>query len=139
MAAEHQIRVTVCVCVCACACSVVSDSFRPHRLQPARLLRPWSFPGKNTAVGCHFLLQRISPTQGSNLRLLCLLHWQVGSLLLAPPGKPRITERKKKVKSLSRVRLCDSMDCSLPGSSIHGIFQARVLQWVAISFSKGSS
>ena len=35
--------------------------------------------------------------------------------------------------------LCDPMDCSPPGSSIHGIFQARVLEWVAISFSKGSS
>ena len=35
--------------------------------------------------------------------------------------------------------LCDPMDCSLPGSSVHGIFQARVLQWVAISFSRGSS
>ena len=37
----------------------------------------------------------------------------------------------------SRVRLCDPIDCSLPGSSVHGIFQARVLEWVAISFSKG--
>ena len=35
--------------------------------------------------------------------------------------------------------LCDPMDCSLPGSSLHGIFQARVLEWVAISFSRGSS
>ena len=43
------------------------------------------------------------------------------------------------VKSLSRGRLCDPMDCSPPGSSIHGIFQARVLEWVAISFSRGSS
>ena len=43
-----------------------------------------------------------------------------------------------KVKSLSRVRLCDPMDCSLPGSSVHGIFQAIVLEWVAISFSRGS-
>ena len=42
------------------------------------------------------------------------------------------------VKSLSRVRLCDPVDCSLPGSSVHGIFQARVLEWVAISFSRGS-
>ena len=45
------------------------------------------FPGKNTGVGCHFLLQGNFPTQGLNLSLLCLLHWQVGSLLLAPPGK----------------------------------------------------
>ena len=43
------------------------------------------------------------------------------------------------VKSVSCVRLCDPVDCSLPGSSIHGIFQARVLECVAISFSRGSS
>ena len=42
-------------------------------------------------------------------------------------------------KLLSRVRLSDSMDCSLPGSSVHGIFQARILEWVAISFFRGSS
>ena len=41
--------------------------------------------------------------------------------------------------SLSCVRLCDPMDCSLPGSSAHGIFQAVVLEWIAISFSRGSS
>ena len=40
-----------------------------------------------------------------------------------------------KVKSLNRVRLSNPMDCSLPGSSIHGIFQARVLEWGAIAFS----
>ena len=46
------------------------DSLRPLGLQPARLLCPWDFPGKNTGVGCHFLLQGLFPTQGSNLRLL---------------------------------------------------------------------
>ena len=46
---------------------------------------------------------------------------------------------KVKVKLLSRVWLCDPMDCSLSGSSVHGIFQARVLEWIAISFSRGSS
>jgi len=44
-------------------------------------------PGKNTGVGCHSLLQGIFPTQESNLHLLSLLCWQVGSLPLAPPGK----------------------------------------------------
>ena len=44
-------------------------------------------------------------------------------------------EWKVKVKLLSRVRLHDPMDCSPPGSSIHGIFQARILEWGAISFS----
>ena len=46
--------------------SVVSDSLRPHGLEPARLLCPWDFPGKSTRVGCHFLLQRIFLTQGLN-------------------------------------------------------------------------
>ena len=53
----------------------------------AGLLCPWDSLGKNTGVGCHALLQGIFLTQGSNLHLLCLLHWQVGSLLLVPPGK----------------------------------------------------
>ena len=80
----------------------MSDSVGPHRRQPIRLHRPWDSPGKNTGVGCHFLLQ-------------CM-----------------------KVKSESEVAqscptLSDPMDYSLPGSSIHGIFQARVLEWGAIA------
>ena len=53
--------VYVCMCVYACCqvASVVSDSVRPHGLQPTRLLRPWDSPGKNTGVGCHFLLHRL--------------------------------------------------------------------------------
>ena len=48
------------------------------------------FLGKNTGVGCHFLSQGIFPPQGLSPSLLCLLHWQVGSLLLTPPGKPQL-------------------------------------------------
>ena len=89
---------------CCSVASVMSDFTRPHRWQPTRLLCPWDSPGKNTGVGCHFLLQ-------------CM-----------------------KVKSQSEVaQSCptpsDPMDCSLPGSSIHGIFQARVLESGAIAFS----
>ena len=51
-----------------------------------RLLCPWDSPGKNTGLGCHFLLQGIFPIQGWNPHLLLLLHWQEGSLPLAPPG-----------------------------------------------------
>ena len=80
----------------------MSDSVRPQRRQPTGLPCPWDSPGKNTGVGCHFLLQ-------------C-----------------------KKVKSESEdaqscLTLHDPMDCSLPGSSVHGIFQARVLEWGAIA------
>ena len=54
-------------------------------LQPARLLGPWDSPGNNTGVGCHFLLQGIFLTQGSNLSLL---HWQVETLPLSPQESP---------------------------------------------------
>ena len=74
-------------CVFALSSSVVSNSVRLHRLQPARLFCPWDFPGKNTRAGCHFLQQRIFLTQGLNLRPLCLLHWEVGSLPAEPLGK----------------------------------------------------
>ena len=83
----------------------MSDSVRPHRWQPTRPRSPWDSLGKNTGVGCHFLLQ-------------CM-----------------------KVKSESEVAqscptLSDPMDCSLPDFSVHGIFQARVLEWGAIAFSQ---
>ena len=51
-----------------------------------RLLSPWDSPGKNIGVGCHALIQGIFLTQGSNWYLLCLLHWQVGSLSLSHSG-----------------------------------------------------
>ena len=54
-------------------------------------------------------------------------------------NRPHPCTEVGKVKLLSCVRLCDPMDCSLPGSSVHGIFQAIVLEWIAISFSRGSS
>ena len=56
------------------ACSVVSNSLRPHGLQPSRLLCPWDSPGKNTGEGWYFFLQGIFPTQGSSPGLWCLLH-----------------------------------------------------------------
>ena len=66
----------VCVCVCVQACVLcmlshfLSDSLRPYRVDPTRLLCPWDFPGKNTGVVYHFLFQGIFPAQGSNLLLL---------------------------------------------------------------------
>ena len=72
--------------------------------QPTRLLRPWDSPGKNTGVGCHFLLQCMKVESESEGAQSCLT-------------------------------LRDPTDCSPPGSSIHGIFQATVLEWGAIAFS----
>ena len=88
--------------------SVVSDSMWPHRRQPTRLPCPWDSPGKNTGVGCHFLLQCMKVKSESELAQSCQT-------------------------------LCDRMDCSLPGSSAHGIFQARVLEWGAIAFSNSAT
>ena len=76
---------TKSVCVWG-GCSVLSNLLVPHGV--TRLLCPWGCPGKNTGVGCHFLLQGIFLTQELNLHLSCLLHWQADSLPLVPLGKP---------------------------------------------------
>ena len=64
-------------CVYVLSWSVTFDSLQLHSLGPAKLLCPWSFPGKNTGVDCHFLCLGIFPAQGSNLHFL---HWQADSL-----------------------------------------------------------
>ena len=92
------------VCCCCCKSLQSYPTVQPHRWQPTRLPRPWDSPGKNTGVGCHFLLQCMKVKSESEAAQLCpTLH--------------------------------DPMDCSLPGSSVHGIFQARVLEWGATAFS----
>ena len=78
----------------------MSNSVRPHRRQPTRLPRPWDSPGKNTGVGCHFLLQ-------------CMKVKSEGEVAQSCPT------------------LSDPMNCSPSGSPVHGIFQARVLEWGA--------
>ena len=72
----------------------MSDSVQPHRLQLTRLPHPWDSPGKNTGVGCHFLLQ-------------CMKVKSEGEVAQSCPT------------------LSDPMDCSLPGSSVHGIFPGK--------------
>ena len=76
---------------------VMSDSLQSHGLSPGRLLCQWDSPGKNTGVGCHFLLQGIFATQGSNLGLLHFrqfLAFQMDSFLTEPLGKPDKWSRK---------------------------------------------
>ena len=70
------------ITLCVLGLLIVSDSLQSHGLQAPRLLRLWNFPGKNTGVGCHFLLQGIFPTQGSNPCLLGVMHWQADSFPL---------------------------------------------------------
>ena len=82
----------------------MSDSVRPQRRKPTRLPRSWDSLGKNTGVGCHFLLQ-------------CM----------------KVKSEREVAQSCPT--FSDPMDYSLPGSSIHGIFQARLLEWGAIAFS----
>ena len=80
------------LCVCVLIHSVVSNSLRPFGLQPTRLLLPWDFPGKNTGVGCHFFLQGIFPTQGSNQCLLCFLHCRQILHLLSHQGSHALSQ-----------------------------------------------
>ena len=69
----------MCVWVCVYAKSLqLWPTLPPYGLLLARLLCSWDSPGKNTGVGCYFLLQGSFLTQGLNLCILCLLHWQVG-------------------------------------------------------------
>ena len=73
------------LCVYTCMCVLLHTQSYLTLCKPTRLLCPWDFPGKNAGVGCHFLLQGIFETQGSNQHLL---PGQTGSLPLAPSGKP---------------------------------------------------
>ena len=74
--------------VCLCQLLSCVNSLWSFGLQPTRLFCPWDFSGKNTRVDCHFLLQGVFPTQGSNLHLLCLLHFRWIFLSAEPSGKP---------------------------------------------------
>ena len=73
-------------CYCCWVASVVSDSVRPHRLQPTRLPRPWDSPGKNTGVGCHFLLQLMKVKSESEVARSCLILRD--PIDCSPPGCP---------------------------------------------------
>ena len=115
------------------SCSVMSDCLQP--LEPTSLLCPWGSPDKNTGVGCDFLLWGIFLTQGSNPGIL---HCRQILYHLSCQGSPYVFLLH--AESLqSCPALCDLMDCSPPGSSVHGIFQARILKWVAMPSSRGSS
>ena len=93
----------------ACWVASVLSDFVTYGLWPPRLLCPWDSPGENTGVGCHFLLQGIFQTQGSNPRLLRLPHWQAGSLTQAPPAKPLLTLVDVRIQAKRRTPGCQRM------------------------------
>ena len=98
-----------CCCCCCCVASVVSDSVWPHRRQPTGLPHPWDSPGKNTGVGCHFLLQCMKGKSESEVAQSC--------------------------PTLSK-----PMDCSLPGSSVHGIqYSSRQEYWSGVPLPSPST
>ena len=103
MPPNHLILCTHFSCA-VLSCSMLSDYLRAHGLKSTGLLGPWDTPGKNTGVGCRFLLQCMKVKKESEVTQSC----------------PTVS---------------NPVDCSLPDSSVHGIFQARVLEWVAIAFS----
>ena len=98
------------------SCSVMSDSLSPYELSPSRLLCPWDFPGKNTGVGCHFLLQDIFPTQGSKLGLP---HCRQTLYLWATREALTIPSVQFSSVAQSCPTLCDPMNHSTPGLPVH--------------------
>ena len=111
--------------------SGVSDLSDPIDCSPPGSSVHGDSPGKNTGVGCHALLQGIFPIQGSNLGLL---HYKQILYHLSHQGR-----KVKVLVTQSCLTLCDSMDCSPPGSSVHRILQARILEGVAVLVSRASS
>ena len=126
----------MCMYACMFAKSLqLCLTLQPYGLQPARLLWPWNSPGKNTGVGCHFLLQCLSVyTHFLHLHHICMIGIIVSSFAKRNWGS--------KVSSLSAAKslqscltLWDPIDGNPPGSPVPGILQARIQEWVAISFS----
>ena len=113
----------------------MSNSLQLDGLWPTRLLCPWNSPGKNIAwVASPFFTGSSWPGSPT---------LQADSLPSEPPGKLCSSKLGHKCGGglVSKLcpTLCNPTDCSPPGSSVHGILQARILEWVAILFSRGSS
>ena len=124
---------------------IVSNSLWSQGLWPMRFLCPWNFPGKNTGVGCYFLLQRILPDPGIEPGSPAL---QADSLPCEPLGKIVKIYKRINVQHAHQTYFCclvdqsclfcNPVDCCLPGSSVHVISQARILEWLPFPFSRGS-
>ena len=142
----------------------MSDSLWPHGLQHARPPCPSPTPrvysnSRPLSQWCHLTISSSSPSPASGSFQMSQFFESGGQRIgvsasasvlpmntqdwfpLGWTGWISLQSKglSSEVKTLSHVRLCDPMDCSLPSSSIHRILQARILEWVAISFSRGSS
>ena len=127
-----------------CVDSILSDSLQPHGLQPTRLFCPWNFPGKNTRVGCHFLLPRTGRFPCPFLFLMLIYNFadllnfltgrawlkilfQVNFIILKLGKTLVIIALYACMLSHFSWSDCVTVDCSLPGSCVHEILQARIL------------
>ena len=124
---------------------VVSDSLRPHALQPSRLLHPWDFPGKSTGVGCHCLLRSWLKDENGKLLLLLFRNWnspylsQTSPLILLPKLANGLLVLRLYFLCCCSVTkscptLCDPMDCSTPGfPALHYLpeFAQTHVHWVS--------
>ena len=124
------------------SCSVMSDSLWHHGPYSTRFFCPWNSPGKNTGVGCYFLLQgSLQPREQTRVSRIAgrfftvstreaLYLWNI-SIIFKMKGK--------KVLVAQSYLTLQSYGLEPPGSSVHGSLQSGILEWVAISFSRGSS
>ena len=130
----------------------MSDSWQSHGLQPTRLLCPWDSLGKNTnGLPCpsrgdlpnrEIELASLTSPALAGVFFITRATWEdpheVRDVIL-PGTEPQIPFGLCVLSCFSCVQLCDPMDWSLPGSPVHGSLQTRVLEWVAILFSRRSS
>ena len=144
-----MVSLEMCVCMCVCVCVLshftVSGCLQPydlslpgcsvHEIIQARMLEWVTMPSSKES----------SQPRDQTFISYWLLHWQAGSLPLVPPGKPLhqpcavclcVCVCVCVLVVQPAPTLCDGMDYSPPGSSINGLLQARILEWVAISFSR---
>ena len=99
-------------------------------MEPARLICPWNSPGKNIRVGCHFLLHPKDWCDGNMICWCATVH--LFPVLWSPVSCWELETSHGR-------SMCVFNHFSPPGSSVHGIFLARILEWFAVSFSRGFS
>ena len=129
-----MLAITYVSCSCCCSVTKLYPTLQPRGLWPTRLLCPWDFQARMLEWDA------ISFSGGSSWTR----DWYMSPVFAGrfftttPPGKPTHVSVCVCVTQ-SCLTLCDSMDCSPPGSSVHGILQAWIPEWAVISFSRGSS